>query len=104
MSDGAKWVEGMFEGMKGQLEADQAEGKLAGIRVDELADAMSHPEAPAVIQELMGREPGSVQVGEPAPDFTLPWLPGSSGSNEATLTLSSYLGSRPVALIFGSYT
>lgn len=94
----------MLEGMRGQLEADQAEGKLAGLSVDDLASAMSHPEAPGVVQELVGRDAASVQPGEPAPDFTLAWLPGSTGSSEPTLTLSSHFGKRPVALIFGSYT
>lgn len=104
MSDASKGAEGLFESMKGQLEADQAQGKLAGLTVDDLSDAMSHPKAPAVVQELMGREPGSAQPGEPAPDFTLSWLPGSAGSDAPTLTLSSHFGSRPVALVFGSYT
>ena len=94
----------MLEGMKGQLESDQAEGKLAGLTVDDLAEAMSHPKAPGVVQKLMGREPGSVQQGERAPDFTLPWLPGSAGSDSASMTLSDHFGNRPVALIFGSYT
>ena len=94
----------MFEEMKGQLEADQADGKLAGLTVNDLEGAMSHPRAPGVVQELMGREPDSVQPGEPAPDFTLPWLPGCAGSDTATMTLSDHFGSRPVALIFGSYT
>lgn len=38
-------------------------------------------------------------VGELAPDFTLPLSDGSS-----EVTLSSFRGSKPVALIFGSYT
>ena len=42
---------------------------------------------------------GSTRVGEPAPDFTLTTL-----DNSAEVTLSSYRGERPVALIFGSYT
>ena len=48
-------------------------------------------------------EAGSVQAGDPAPDFTLPWLPGSEGS-APSLTLSDHFGVQPVALIFGSYT
>ncbi len=42
---------------------------------------------------------GSLKVGDPAPDFTLKTLDGS-----AEVTLSSYRGECPVALIFGSYT
>jgi hypothetical protein len=45
----------------------------------------------------------SVAQGEPAPDFTLPWL-SDSGEGGDTLSLSSHFGKRPVALIFGSYT
>jgi hypothetical protein len=42
---------------------------------------------------------GSPGVGDDAPDFTLKTLDGS-----AAVTLSSYKGECPVALIFGSYT
>ncbi len=94
----------MLESMRAQLEADQAAGKLAGLTVDDLGDAMSHPKAGAVVAELMALEPNTVQQGQAAPDFTLPWLPGSAGGDGATLTLSQHFGQRPVALIFGSYT
>jgi hypothetical protein len=94
----------LLDSMRGTLEADEAEGKLAGLTVDDLADAMSHPKAGAVVAELMGLEPESVQQGQPAPDFSLPWLPGSAGNAAATMTLSDHFGDRPVALIFGSYT
>ena len=42
---------------------------------------------------------GTLAVGQEAPDFTLPRLK-SSGE----VTLSSFRGSRPVVLVFGSYT
>ena len=42
---------------------------------------------------------GSVMVGEEAPDFTLPLLDHSS-----KVQLSSFRGSKPVVLVFGSYT
>jgi len=42
---------------------------------------------------------GITVVGELAPDFTLETVDKS-----AKVTLSSYVGERPVALIFGSYT
>jgi hypothetical protein len=42
---------------------------------------------------------GTVHVGHPAPDFTLPLLDHSGKVN-----LSSLRGSRPVVLVFGSYT
>ena len=94
----------MFDGMRGQLEQDEAEGKLAGLTVDDLQDAMSHPLAAEVVGECMAAEAGSVQQGEPAPDFTLPWLPGSGEGRGPSLTLSDHFGKRPVALVFGSYT
>jgi len=40
------------------------------------------------------------RVGKPAPDFTLPFVDGRN----KTATLSSHIGKKPVALIFGSYT
>jgi peroxiredoxin len=42
---------------------------------------------------------GKLNVGDVAPDFTLPLLDHSS-----TVTLSSLRGSVPVVLVFGSYT
>jgi AhpC/TSA family len=42
---------------------------------------------------------GHVHVGDTAPDFTLPLLDHSS-----QVTLSSFRGSKPVVLVFGSYT
>jgi hypothetical protein len=42
---------------------------------------------------------GHLQVGDAAPDFALKTLDGS-----ADVRLSSFLGKRPVVLIFGSYT
>jgi hypothetical protein len=42
---------------------------------------------------------GHVQAGDEAPDFTLPRL-----DHSGAVTLSSFRGVQPVALIFGSYT
>ncbi|HEV7765606.1 MAG TPA: hypothetical protein VGQ76_11435 [Thermoanaerobaculia bacterium] len=42
---------------------------------------------------------GKLAVGQEAPDFTLPRQDRSSN-----VTLSSHRGSRPVVLVFGSYT
>jgi hypothetical protein len=42
---------------------------------------------------------GSVKPGDMAPDFRLPTL-----DRKETVQLSSYRGSRPVVLVFGSYT
>ena len=42
---------------------------------------------------------GSLHVGDAAPDFRLPTL-----DHTATVQLSSFRGSQPVVLVFGSYT
>ena len=42
---------------------------------------------------------GRLEPGDPAPDFRLPTL-----DHKATVQLSSFRGSRPVVLVFGSYT
>jgi hypothetical protein len=42
---------------------------------------------------------GSVVVGDPAPDFRLPTL-----DKKSEVTLASLRGSKPVVLVFGSYT
>jgi hypothetical protein len=42
---------------------------------------------------------GRLQPGDLAPDFRLPTL-----DRKSTVQLSSYRGSRPVVLVFGSYT
>src|SRR5690349_20635977 len=42
---------------------------------------------------------GTVDPGQPAPDFVLPTL-----DRTARVRLSSFRGSRPVVLVFGSYT
>ncbi len=97
-------VQAMMEGMRAQLERDEKEGRLAGLTVSDLMDAISHQKAPEAIAEAMEAEAQSVQPGEPAPDFTLPWLAGSGDGRGETLTLSDHFGKRPVALIFGSYT
>ncbi len=50
----------------------------------------------------MSARAGSLQIGDRAPDFTLPELPVL---NEGRLvTLSAEYAQRPVVLIFGSYT
>ena len=77
--------------------------------------AMSQP--PAVFGGIIARTPfpfmmilpfeplwmraraGQVQKGDVAPDFTLPTLDHSEN-----VRLSSFRGSRPVVLVFGSYT
>jgi hypothetical protein len=90
--------------MRGTLEADEKSGKLAGLTVSDLEDAMSHPKAGPVVAEVFAAEQASVKQGADAPDFTLPWLPGSAKPGVDALSLASHFGTRPVALIFGSYT
>ena len=93
----------MIAGMLDDLEGED----MQGLSLDDLKTVMGHPKAAEVVAELMPLEATSVKVGEAAPDFTLPYLPQSlpGGAPEgATATLSDHFGSRPVALIFGSYT
>ena len=97
-------VNAMMEGMRAELERDEASGDLVGLSVADLADAISHPKAAEAIAEIQAVAAGSVQVGEPAPDLSLPWLSPSDRDRGERLTLSSHRGKRPVALIFGSYT
>ena len=77
--------------------------QMAGLSLDDLKDAMAAPGAAETVAELMPYEATSVKPGEPAPDFSLPYLPGSGPAGER-MTLSAHFGKRPVALIFGSYT
>jgi hypothetical protein len=93
----------MIAGMLKNLDGED----MQGLSLDSLKDAMQHPKAAETVAELMPLESTSVQPGEPAPDFTLPYLPGSLPEGTlpgATVTLSDHFGNRPVALIFGSYT
>ena len=76
---------------------------LQGRSHDDVKQAMSHPKAAETVAELLSNDAASVKLGDPAPDFCLPYLPGS-GREGSSVTLSDHFGSRPVALIFGSYT
>jgi AhpC/TSA family len=65
---------------------------------------MAH--VPAVMMPILPFEPlwmraraGQLRAGDMAPDFTLPTL-----DHTATVQLSSFRGSQPVVLVFGSYT
>ena len=42
---------------------------------------------------------GTVRVGNPAPDFTLPTV-----DRKTQVRLASFAGKQPVVLVFGSYT
>ena len=91
----------MIQGMLEKLE--QSGVDMDGLSLDDLRDAMSHPAAAAFLADWMPHEASSVKQGEPAPNFTLPYLPGHAKEGD-TMTLSSHSGDRPVALIFGRYT
>ncbi len=88
-----------ISGMLARLEGED----MQGLSHDDLKQAMSHPKAAETVAELLSYDATAVKLGEPAPDFSLPYLPGS-GREGARVTLSDHFGSRPVALIFGSYT
>ena len=93
-------VDARIETLVGQLEDQGVE--MEGLSLDGLKDAMAHPKAAEQIAELMAIDAQSVKAGEPAPDFALPRLGGANAGE--VVTLSSHFKSRPVALIFGSYT
>lgn len=64
--------------------------------------AARRPGPPPEVREKLkqfGRGEGVLKPGDPATDFTLPVL-----KSDKQVTLSSFRGKRPVALVFGSYT
>jgi hypothetical protein len=55
----------LLAGMRARLERDQAEGRLDGLTVEALANAMAHPKAPDVIAERQHRSlEERVEVGQ----------------------------------------
>ena len=72
---------------------------------DEFGQIMKHVPPALVFWVLPGQRmftwarAGQLREGDPAPDFTLRTLDRSG-----TVSLSSFRGSRPVVLVFGSYT
>jgi hypothetical protein len=71
---------------------------------EQFAAAMAKMPGPAMLLfpfETMWSEArrGTVDVGDSAPDFRLPTLDKTS-----EVSLASFRGSKPVVLIFGSYT
>ena len=99
MSDPLEQTKQMMAGMLASLDDE----KLKGMSLDDLKDAMAHPRAAEAIAKMLPLEAASAKLGDPAPDFTLPYLPVSK-TEGASVTLSDHFGKRPVALIFGSYT
>lgn len=84
--------------------ADQGALNLEGMNADDLAAAVSHPKAAATIEAMFEIESNSVQAGDPAPDIELVWLGARREGQPQRFSLAAHRGSRPVALIFGSYT
>ncbi|MBW2266977.1 MAG: hypothetical protein JRH16_00275 [Deltaproteobacteria bacterium] len=84
--------------------AQPGEGDLAGMEVDDLAEAIAHPKAAATIEAMFALEATSVQPGEPAPEIELPWLGARPAGQPERFSLAAHRGHRPVALVFGSYT
>ena len=100
-TEASSMVDAMLDNLVTSGEADQ----MAGLDIDRLRAAMSAPgavETVAAIQAL-GAD-SQAGVGQPAPDFELPYLPGQGKADGETVRLSERFANRPVALIFGSYT
>jgi hypothetical protein len=80
-----------------QLKQNLSPGDFA--RMTAWMAGLDAAERMSMMQFIAARETHAPAVGDVAPDFDLP-LRGSS----ARVRLSSFSGTRPVALIFGSYT
>lgn len=96
-----KFVQEMLDHLVGSGEADRMEG----LNLDRLRAAMSAPGAAKTVAAIqaMGAD-SQAGVGQPAPDFELPFLPGQGMNEGERLRLSDRFINRPVALVFGSYT
>ncbi len=95
----------MIDAMLRQLVDSGEADKMQGLDLERLTAAMSAPGASETVAEVMELGAGAAAgVGQPAPDFELPYLPGHGGAEGETVRLSDCFTNRPVALIFGSYT
>jgi len=98
-------VEGMIDGMlQGLVESGESE-RMQGLDIDRLKAAMTAPGAAETVAAIqaMGSD-SQAAVGQPAPDFELPYLPGQGRVDGEKVQLSDHFTNRPVALVFGSYT
>ena len=68
-------------------------------RLQKFTLGMKPPERAAMLEFIARRETHAPDVGTLAPDFELPLRDG-----DGRVRLSAFRGSKPVALIFGSYT
>lgn len=91
----------------GKISEQEASGRLARmfVRIDANSDGVLDEAELKTMAERFDRgrpgtgDGGSAEEGKTAPDFTLKSVDG-----KRKVTLSSFAGKRPVALIFGSYT
>ena len=96
-------IQKLIANLREQL-GQPGEGNMVGLEMDDLADAISHPKAAAKIEEFFALESTSVQQGEAAPAIDLPWLGARPSGQPESFSLAAHRHSKPVALIFGSYT
>lgn len=100
-ADSPDFVDAMLDDL---VESGEAE-KMDGIDIDRLRAAMNAPGAAETVAAIQALGADSqAGVGRPAPDFELPYLPGQGREQDETIRLSERYRTRPVALIFGSYT
>jgi hypothetical protein len=103
----AERLKAMDADSDGKISKQEASGRLAQMfsRFDTNADgAIDESEVKAMRERFAAGGPGraggaGVVAGATAPDFTLKTVDG-----QREVTLSSFDGEKPVALIFGSYT
>ena len=81
----------------GQLKQNLSPGDFE--RMTAWMAGLGDAERMSMMQFIAARETKAPAVGDEAPDFDLPLL-----GSPARVRLSSFRGTRPVALIFGSYT
>jgi hypothetical protein len=78
---------------------------VPGMVVSQMRHGLAPEDSPLTVKDVMASPnyrdlmTPMVAQGDLAPDFELPTLVGGE-----TVSLSSLLGGRPVALVFGSYT
>ena len=95
----------LFDAMLSQLAESGDAELMQGLNLDELRSAMSAPGAAETVMSLQALGANSqAGVGQPAPDFDLPVLATAGEASGERIRLSERLVTRPVALIFGSYT
>ena len=100
-ADSSSMVDAMLEQLVESGESD----RMAGLDIDRLRAAMNAPGAAETVAAIQALGADSqAGVGQPAPDFELPYLPGQGRAEGERVRLSRRFADRPVALVFGSYT